>query len=445
MAFIFKKLLDSQSPLRALITDAYDRDESLCVKTLIDQLQISVGNQKTIENNARDLIEAVRDRDLDKNAVDFLMTQFHLSSDEGIVLMCLAEALLRIPDKETEDLLIKDKLTNANWEKYFGVSESTFVNMTTRGLALSGKILSDQSSKNIFQKIWYKLLSRTGEPVIREAVKYAMKMLSENFILGRTIEEALKNSEKLSKKGYWFSYDMLGEMAKTQAQADFYFSEYQTAIAAIGKAGSSESGFGSKSISVKLSALDPRYEFSQRETAIPIVTARLKTLALQAKSAKVQLTIDAEESYRLDLSLDIFESVFSDPELKDWEGLGLAVQAYQKRSYFLIQWLIDLAKKYQKKISVRLVKGAYCDTEIKLAQVNGYENYPVFTRKASTDVSYLACAQLLLSAADIIFSQFATHNAYTIAAILWMTKDKNIDFEFQRLQGMGEPLHDILK
>ncbi len=444
MTFIFKKPLENQSPLRAAITDAYDRDENSCVKSLLDQLTISSGNQKTIEKIARDLVETVREKDLDKSAIDTLMTQFHLSSDEGIVLMCLAEALLRIPDKETEDLLIKDKLTNANWEKYFGASESTFVNMATRGLAFSGKILSDQDSANIFQKLWYGLLGRMGEPVIREAVRYTMKLLSENFILGRTIDEALKNSEKLAEKGYWFSYDMLGEMARTESQADYYFSEYQNAITALGKSVAGQTGFGVKSISIKLSALHPRYEFSQQETVNKIVAERLRSLAVQAKNAGIQLTVDAEESFRLDISLTIFETVFADPELKNWEGMGLAVQAYQKRAIYVIQWLINLSQQHQKKLSVRLVKGAYWDTEIKLAQVNGYDNYPVFTRKISTDVSYLTCAQLLLEAKDNIYPQFATHNAYTIASILWMAKDKNAEFEFQRLQGMGQPLHDVL-
>lgn len=442
--FIFKNEIPHQSPKRQKITDFYYKDEAFCVETLIEQLQITSENSLEIEKIARDLVETVRDEKNEPTSVEALMTEYDLSSEEGTVLMCLAEALLRIPDKETESLLIKDKLTSAQWEKHVGASESTFVNLTTRSLAFGGKILSDQSDSNIFKKVWYGLLKKCGEPVIREATRRSMKIMSEHFVLGRTIDEALKNAKPLAQKGYLFSFDMLGEMARTEKDADHYFAAYQNAIKVMGESPAKLSGFLSPSISIKLSALHPRYEFSHQHTVVPFLVDRLKALALQAKAVGIYVTVDAEEAHRLDISLDIFEAVFKDPEFSDWNGLGLAVQAYQKRSFAVLEYLIDLAKRHNKKICVRLVKGAYWDTEIKLAQVGGFENYPVFTRKVSTDISYITCAQLLLSAQDAIYPQFATHNAYSVAAILWMTKDKSCQFEFQNLQGMGKPLHNVL-
>jgi len=447
---LLKNPLPIQSTLRDKITHLYYADEASCVESLLERLQFSADNKKEIEKIATDLVNAVRDEKNDQTSVEALMSEYDLSSEEGTVLMCLAESLLRIPDRETEDLLIRDKLTSANWSKHIGASESTFVNLTTRSLSLGGKILADQSNANIFKKTWYGLLSRCGEPVIRTATRRSMKIMSEHFVLGRTIDEALKNAKTLAEKGYLFSFDMLGEMAKTQTQADLYFAAYQNAITVMGESKLNSEGFSAPSISIKLSALHPRYEFAKRETVVPFLIDRLKTLALQAKKAGIYVTVDAEEAFRLEISLDIFAAVFTDPAFADWNGLGLAVQAYQKRAYAVLEYLIDLAKSQHKKICVRLVKGAYWDTEIKIAQVAGFDNYPVFTRKVSTDVSYLACAQLLLSAQDEIYPQFATHNAYTIAVILWMTRDvcprgyKKYDFEFQNLQGMGKPLHNVL-
>src|SRR3990167_3346153 len=440
---IFNNTLTPQTPSRANITKHYYIDETQCVAALVNQCQSDFDKQ-AIETIARDLIHAVRDKKNDPTSVEALMMEYDLSADEGTVLMCLAEALLRIPDKETEELLIRDKLTSGHWEKHLGASESTFVNLTTRSLNLGGKILADQSNSNIFKKIWYGLLSRCGEPVILTAIRRSMKIMSEHFVLGRTIEEALKNAKPLAQTGYLFSFDMLGEMARTMAQADYYFQAYQNAIKVMGESTQKLQGFLSPSISIKLSALHPRYEFVKRETVVPFLIDRLKTLALQAKDVGIYVTMDAEEAHRLDISLDIFSAVFSDPAFANWNGLGLAVQAYQKRAYPVIQYLIELAQSHHKKICVRLVKGAYWDTEIKIAQVNGFENYPVFTRKVSTDISYLACAKLLLSAQDAIYPQFATHNAYSVAAILWMTRDKKYEFEFQNLQGMGKPLHNVL-
>ncbi len=450
---LFKNGLPKQSPLRDAITQLYYADETTCVESLLARLQFTPENKREIENIATDLVNTVRGGKNEQTSIDALMSEYDLSSDEGIVLMCLAESLLRIPDKQTEDLLIRDKLTSADWEKHIGASESTFVNLTTRSLSIGGKILSDHSEANVFKKAWYGLLGRCGEPVIRQAIRRSMKIMSEHFVLGRTIDEALKNAKPLTEKGYLFSFDMLGEMAKTQVQADYYFSAYQNAIKVMGLAMHQEPGVETRfiasqisapSISIKLSALHPRYEFSKRETVVPFLIDRLKTLALQAKSVGVFVTVDAEEAFRLDMSLDIFEAVFTDPDFAEWNGLGLAVQAYQKRAYAVLEYLIDLAHMHHKKICVRLVKGAYWDTEIKSAQVGGFDNYPVFTRKVSTDINYLACAQLLLSAQEAIYPQFATHNAYTVAAILWMTRSKSFSFEFQNLQGMGKPLHNVL-
>lgn len=443
---LFKKPLSPQSPARAKITAHYCIDETQYVESLISHLSFLSQYKSDIEKIATDLVTTVRSQKNNQTLIDALMTEYDLSSEEGVVLMCLAESVLRIPDKTTEDLLIKDKLTSVHWEKHIGESESRFVNATTRSLALSGKVLADHD--NFFKKTWYGLLSRCGEPVIRESVRRAMKMMSEHFVLGRTIEEALHNAKPLSEKGYCFSFDMLGEMAKTQEQADFYFAAYQNAINTLQKPSVREApsceATQSFSISIKLSALHPRYEFAKQETVVPFLIARLKILVLQAKNANVQVTIDAEEANRLDMSLDIFEAVFADADFAHWNGLGLAVQAYQKRSLAVLEHLILLARSHQKKIPVRLVKGAYWDTEIKLAQVNGFENYPVFTRKVSTDLHYLACATLLLSAQDVIYPQFATHNAYTISAILFLTRDKKYHYEFQNLHGMGKPLHDTL-
>lgn len=443
----FREALPTGNTHRAAITAAYRMDETKCVEELINHLHFSTEMQSKISATARELVEKVREHVAQASGVEALMMHYDLSSEEGIMLMCLAEALLRIPDKETEDLLIRDKLTSAKWEKHIGASESSFVNMATWGLALTGKVLKPTEKGGYFTKIWRELVRRSGEPIIRQAVREAIKVMSEQFVLGRTIEEAIKKSHAKSEKGYSFSFDMLGEVARTQADADRYFASYQHAIDALGKSVTSKNNlFHGPSISIKLSALYPRYEFNKRELAIPALSKSLKTLALQAEQAGITVTVDAEESDRLDMMLDIFENVFSDSEFKEWHGLGLAVQAYQKRAFSVIRWLTDLSRKHNKRIPVRLVKGAYWDTEIKLSQIFGFDGYPVFTRKASTDISYLACARQMLAAQDAIYPQFATHNAYSVAAILTMLGDdiKKYDFEFQNLQGMGKALHDQL-
>jgi RHH-type transcriptional regulator, proline utilization regulon repressor / proline dehydrogenase / delta 1-pyrroline-5-carboxylate dehydrogenase len=407
-------------------------DETTCVENLLRTLNFPPEKAKKAELLAADLVNNVRQKMLGASGVEALIAHYDLSTPEGVMLMSIAEALLRIPDKQTRDLLIRDKLTRANWQEHLGKSRSGFVNLVTRGLALGSKVLKGQSA-------WGESLQRYGEPVIRKAVRQAVKIMANQFVVGRTMEKALKASQPALKKGYLFSYDMLGEVARTQADADRYFQAYQQAIANLpGKVKYA-------GISIKLSALYPRYVFSHRELAVPALTEKLHQLALQARQANTSLTVDAEEADRLDMSLDIFAAVFTHPDFQNWDGLGMAVQAYQKRALPLIDWLITLARRQGKRMNVRLVKGAYWDSEIKFAQVGGFSDYPVFTRKSSTDLSYLTCAQKMLSAEDAIYPQFATHNAYSVAAILTMMENAgSYDFEFQSLQGMGRALHDQL-
>lgn len=441
---LLKKRIEKQPPLRAAMTEAYRMNETDCVNALIDSLNFSDQTESTITQLAHSLVESVRKKESNKTGIEALMMYYDLSNEEGVMLMCLAEALLRVPDTDTKDLLIRDKLTSANWKKHIGESESSFVNMATWGLAMTGKILDTDKDSGYFYKMWQGLLRKSGEPAIRQAVKQAVKVMSHQFVIGRTIGEAIDRSKSYNEQGYVFSYDMLGEVARTQDDADRYFAAYENAIEVIGEKGDKKDLINGPSISVKLSALYPRYEFNQQEKAIPILTQRLKALALKAKAAGISLTVDAEEADRLEMSLEIIKAVFDDHAFDTWEGLGLAVQAYQKRAFPLIQWLIDLAKNKQKRIQVRLVKGAYWDSEIKVSQEGGFDGYPVFTRKSSTDLSYIACAKRMLSAQDAIYPQFATHNAYSVAAILTVVKaaDAPLDFEFQNLQGMGKSLHD---
>lgn len=443
--FIFRDNLEQQDVLRERITQSYYDSEAHSVTVLLEKLNLSSSELDAITATTHSLVTEVRGQTKGKDTIDALMSHYDLSSAEGILLMCLAEALLRIPDKETEDLLIKDKLTSANWEAHLGKSESRFVNLMTWSLAFTGNIFSEQSNSHFIKKIWRGMLSRVSEPVVREAVRKMMKLMSEHFVLGRTIKEALARSKPLAAMGYTFSYDMLGEMARTPEQALVYFQAYREAILAVGDAlNNQEDAFSAPTISIKLSALYPRYEFAKQHHCVPFLTDKLKQLALLAKSLGIHVTVDAEEAARLDISLDVFMAVCADDDLSGWSGLGLAVQAYQKRAYYVLEWLISEARALGKKIPVRLVKGAYWDTEIKIAQVEGYSGYPVFTRKCATDISYLACAKLMLASSDALYSKFATHNAYTVAAVMKMAEPLAVDFEFQNLQGMGGQLHHVL-
>jgi RHH-type proline utilization regulon transcriptional repressor/proline dehydrogenase/delta 1-pyrroline-5-carboxylate dehydrogenase len=427
---------------RDAITDAYRKDETECLDILVRAAELPERTLQEIQQTAEKLVISVREQRIGKGGLDAFLYQYDLSTDEGIALMCLAESMLRVNDTLTLDRLIQDKITSADWEAHRGKSDSKFVNAASWALMLTGKILTPEEETNTrFSDTLRRFVKRTSEPVIRKAMGEAMRILGKQFVMGRTIEEALDRSRSQEKLGYRFSYDMLGEAACTAADAERYFQAYQQAITAIGKAARGKGIYAGGGISVKLSALHPRYEFAHQERSVPVLIERLRTLALQAKAADIGLTVDAEEADRLEISLDIIEAVIASPELKNWHGFGLALQAYQKRAFYVIDWLASIAKKYHCKLMLRLVKGAYWDTEIKDSQVRGLSEYPVFTRKASTDVSYLACAKKMIEYGDLFYPQFATHNAYTVASILAMMGERR-DYEFQCLKGMGRALYD---
>ncbi len=440
MLFQDKSFLQ-QNDLRAAMTRAYRMDETECLDNLIHAATLPASTLAHIQATAAELVKKIRAARIGKSGLDAFLVQYDLGSQEGIALMCLAEALLRIPDNATRDKLIKDKITAANWALHAGQSASMFVNAATWGLMLTGKVLGADISATGLSASLKRFIERSSEPVIRSAVLQAMKILGKQFVMGRTIEEALRRAEESEKQGYRFSYDMLGESARTLADAERYFQAYSMAIQKIGVASCNQGIIKGPSISIKLSALYPRYEFTHRQAVLDYLVPKVLALAQAAKHANIAMTIDAEEADRLDLSCDIMARVFADPSLKGWQGAGLAVQAYQKRAFFLLDWLADFARKNQLRLNVRLVKGAYWDTEIKQSQVLGLEGYPVFTRKGATDVSYLACAKKMLSETDVFYPQFATHNAYSVAAILAMAGEYR-DFEFQCLHGMGYSLYD---
>ncbi len=428
-------------PDRAAIVAAYRADESRVVDGLIQAAALPADARRRVQDSASRLVEKVRETRPRFGALDAFLQEFGLSTKEGVALMCLAEALLRIPDAETADSLIRDKIGGADWTRHLGKADSLFVNASTWALMLTGKVVRlDDADQRQPAGLLDRLVSRAGEPVIRQAMMQAMRILGRQFVMGRNIGEALDRARDSEKLGYRYSYDMLGEAARTQADADRYQETYARAIAAIGKARGNRDVRTSPGISVKLSAIHPRYEIAQQERVLAELCPRLRDLALQAKAAGIHLTVDAEEADRLDLSLDVIETVFADPALDGWEGFGLAVQAYQKRALPVIDWLGGLAARTGRKLMIRLVKGAYWDSEIKRGQERGLDNYPVFTRKASTDLSYLACARRLLGRRDAFYPMFATHNAHTVASVLEMAGDRT-GFEFQRLHGMGEPLY----
>ncbi|MBV2129620.1 bifunctional proline dehydrogenase/L-glutamate gamma-semialdehyde dehydrogenase PutA [Arsukibacterium indicum] len=440
---LFTGDLTTDCPIRQKIREYYRIDENQIINMLLPLAEVGVKARSRAWERARQIVLNIRKDQDGQGGVDALLNEFSLSSEEGVVLMCLAEALLRVPDKKTQDMLIRDKLANGDWSSHLGSSESLFVNASSWGLLVTGKMVnySDVNKAEQFG-ILKKTLGRLGEPVIRKSVNFAMKIMGKQFVMGTTIDDAIDRAADTEKKGYVYSYDMLGEGARTMADADRYYQSYLTAIHAIGKAAKGRGPIKSPGISVKLSAIHPRYEFSHRERVMAELVPKLKELVLVAKKYDIGFTVDAEEADRLDISLDIIEAIFSDPDLGDWNGFGLAVQAYQKRAIFVIEWLTQLARKVNRRLMVRLVKGAYWDTEIKTTQQDGLEHFPVFTRKASTDVSYKACAIKLLEARDVLYPQFATHNAYTAATILEVAKGDNTGFEFQRLHGMGESLFD---
>lgn len=434
-----KKLLQFRSDIR----ENYLANEAAAVHKLIDDLDLSEDARNRIVDQAVVLVKELRRAD-NPGVMETFLGEYGLTTEEGVALMCLAEALLRVPDEITMDALISDKIAPADWGKHLGHSSSPLVNASTWGLLLTGKVVHPvgDGSLDVVGQL-RKLVRRVGEPVIRTAVSQSMKVLGHQFVLGRDIQEAMSRARGMEKKGYTYSYDMLGEAARTAEDAQRYFMAYAKAISSISEHSRNADSRNNPGISVKLSALHPRYEYAQKKRVIDELVPRLSSLVFQAKNANMGFNIDAEEADRLDLSLDIIEAVLASPDLNGWDGFGVVVQAYGPRAAYVLDWLYALSKKLNRKIMVRLVKGAYWDTEIKLAQVMGYEGYPVFTRKAATDVSYLACAKKLLSMTDHIYPQFATHNAHSIAGILEMA-DEVDNFEFQRLHGMGEGLHDLV-
>ena len=438
---IIDPALAETSDLRTAIHDAYRADETLAVRRLLSETELPHDALDRIAERARALVAEVRRSRIGQGGIDAFMYEFELSSKEGVVLMCLAEALLRVPDAHTLDKLIKDKIATADWQAHLGHSDSIFVNASTWALMLTGRVvkLDDDDTKD-FGGVLRRLVHRSGEPVIRTAISRAMRILGQQFVMGRDIMEAVKRAKPDEAKGYRYSYDMLGEGARTMADADRYFEAYKNAIAAIGAAADGRGVNDAPGISVKLSALHPRYEFAQRDRVMKEVVPRLKSLALDAARLNIGLTVDAEEADRLDVSLDVIEALSGDPELAAWDGFGLAVQAYQKRAPFVLDWLAAVAARHKRRFMVRLVKGAYWDTEVKLAQTEGLSGYPVYTRKVSTDVSYLACVKRLFADPAAFYPQFATHNAHTVAAILELAQGSE-DYEFQRLHGMGEALY----
>ncbi|MGE0121070.1 MAG: bifunctional proline dehydrogenase/L-glutamate gamma-semialdehyde dehydrogenase PutA [Dongiaceae bacterium] len=430
------------NPLRQRLRAAYRADETASVDALLSEAELPAEMLDRIALRARALVQGVRAARLGQGGLDAFLHEYQLSSREGVVLMCLAEALLRIPDADTADALIKDKLGSADWERHIGTSESLLVNASTWALMLTGRIVKFGGDETRdLAGVLRRLVGRSGEPVIRQAVTQAMRILGRQFVMGRNIEEALDRARALEKHGYRYSYDMLGEAARTMRDADRYDRAYHAAIVAIGAAAGKRGPVESPGISVKLSALHPRYEFAQRARVMEELVPRLKALAMAARRVDIGFTVDAEEADRLDLSLDVIEAVSGDPDLANWAGFGLAIQAYQKRCLPLIDWLGDMAHRHKRRLMVRLVKGAYWDSEIKWSQERGLPGYPVFTRKLSTDVSYLACARKLLADPAAFYPQFATHNAHTLAAVLEMAGNRR-DFEFQRLHGMGEALYE---
>jgi RHH-type proline utilization regulon transcriptional repressor/proline dehydrogenase/delta 1-pyrroline-5-carboxylate dehydrogenase len=428
-----------QTALRSAITAAYRRDETEAVEWLLDQGARATADAAPL---AHKLVSQVRDKRTRSSGVDALMHEFSLSSEEGVALMCLAEALLRIPDSQTADRLIADKISKGDWRKHLGESPSLFVNAATWGLLITGKLVGTSSETGLGSALT-KLIGKGGEPLIRKGVDLAMRMLGNQFVTGQTIDEALKNSRDNEVRGYRYSYDMLGEAALTELDAQNYYKSYETAIHAIGKASNGRGIKDGPGISVKLSALHPRYSRAQYARVMAELLPRVRSLVLLAKHYNIGLNIDAEEADRLEISLDLMEAMAFDPELAGFDGIGFVVQAYQKRCPFVIDYLADLARRSGRKFMVRLVKGAYWDAEIKRAQVDGMPGYPVYTRKVYTDVSYLTCAKKLLAASELLYPQFATHNAHSLAVIYtWAKQDGISNYEFQCLHGMGETLYD---
>jgi len=445
---LFTGSLITDCPIRQKIRDFHRIDEDVAIDHILPEAEVNVSARSRAWERARKVVLQIRQDQEGSGAIDALLSEYSLSSEEGVVLMCLAEALLRVPDKLTQDALIRDKISQGQWSSHLGSSDSLFVNASSWGLLITGSMIgyNDKRSNDKFGLL-KRTIGRLGEPVIRKSMNFAMKIMGKQFVLGETIEDATDRASEKEKIGYVYSYDMLGEGARTMADANDYLKSYQDAIDVIGKVANEKTSAKttprkSPGISVKLSAIHPRYEFTHKTRVMNEIVPKLKALCLQAKSYNIGLTVDAEESERLDISLDIIEAVFTDNELAGWDGFGIALQAYQKRAIYVVDWLRELTLRVNRKMMVRLVKGAYWDTEIKNAQKDGLTHFPVFTRKSSTDVSYHACANKLLEYRDSIYPQFATHNAYTASTIVELAGDDKEGFEFQCLHGMGDSLYE---
>jgi RHH-type proline utilization regulon transcriptional repressor/proline dehydrogenase/delta 1-pyrroline-5-carboxylate dehydrogenase len=435
----FAQSLRPQTPLRAAITAACRRPEPDCLPPLIALATLPPEVTARARVLARELVSRLRDKAAEGAGVAALIQEYSLSSQEGVALMCLAEALLRIPDDDTRDALIRDKIGGGDWRAHLGHSPSLFVNAATWGLMMTGRLTSTSNEASLSSAL-SRLIARGGEPLIRAGVHMAMRLMGEQFVAGQTIEEAIDKGREWEERGFRYSYDMLGEAAVTGRQASRYFADYEQAIRAIGASARGRTTDERPGISVKLSALHPRYSRPQIERVHAELYPKLKSLTILARSLDIGLNIDAEEADRLEISLDLLERLCFEPELAGWNGIGFVVQAYQKRCPFVVDWLIDLGRRSKHRLMVRLVKGAYWDGEIKRAQVDGLEGFPVFTRKTHTDVSFIACARKLLDAPDAVFPQFATHNALTLATIHEMAG--KAPYEFQCLHGMGEALYE---
>jgi RHH-type transcriptional regulator, proline utilization regulon repressor / proline dehydrogenase / delta 1-pyrroline-5-carboxylate dehydrogenase len=436
-------LAPQRAALRGAIRAATRQSEEQCLPPLLARARVTATQQAAIRATATGLVAGLRARG-DTSGVAGLMREYALSSTEGVALMCLAEALLRIPDEATRDALIRDKIAHGDWRGHLGGgSGSLFVNAATWGLVFAGALTRPADDGGLGAALT-RLIARCGEPVIRAAMVRAIRLMGGQFVTGETIEDALDRARDREAKGFAFSYDMLGEAAMTAQDASHYFKAYADAIEAIGRAAAGRGVVASPSVSIKLSALHPRYARAQGRRVMEELLPRLTALCAMARRHDIGLSIDAEEADRLDLSLDLFEALALDPALADWHGLGFVVQAYGKRAPLVVDWIVALARASGRRIMLRLVKGAYWDSEIKKAQIDGLADYPVYTRKVHTDVAYIACARAMLAARDAIFPQFATHNAQTVATIHHLAGEAFTpgDYEFQCLQGMGEPLYE---
>ncbi|RBP53275.1 L-proline dehydrogenase /delta-1-pyrroline-5-carboxylate dehydrogenase [Arenicella xantha] len=432
--------------LRKAIAATKHVDEHRFVSDLIDKPVLNEAQRKNVTEHAQTLVRACRKDTNSQTLLDSFLQEFGLSNKEGVALMCLAEALLRVPDKTTADRLIAEKITSGDWRSHNGRSESLFVNAATWGMILTGKLIKLDEEITQQPGSWLKTLSSNlSEPVVRRAILQAMRIMGGQYVLGRSIEEGARKGAKYNSVDTRYSFDMLGEAARTEHDAERYYQAYSNSIDRIGALNKQSDVYTSDGISVKLSALHPQYHFAHYQTVMDELLPKITELCRKAKHYNIGISIDAEEASRLEMSIDLFEALCRHPDLQQWDGLGFVMQAYQKRAPALANWLIAIGRDTNRKIMVRLVKGAYWDAEIKHAQEQGLPDYPVFTRKVNTDACYMTCAKSLLEAKDTIFPQFATHNAYTAVAILGISDAAgNRNFEFQRLHGMGELLYKHL-